>query len=121
MAKNAQIWANELSEYLEGVEAGFIVGLEIATPPPWPPAAIIISLSDAGRDAKAIAAETGYSKPTVDRVLRTRGVDPRVGPQCDRYAGRVFRMQDAIAQMPLPCGPECVCHWRPIFRSDYGY
>lgn len=41
-----------------------------------------------------------------------------LGPQCNRHTGRVFSVQDALTEMPLPCDEKCSCWWRPVLRSD---
>ena len=111
-------WIEELERLKENEQRGFVVGVEISKPKPWPPAAMMVQLHDEGVDIKAITKKTGYSVPTVERNLKTRGEDPRTGPQCDKYSGRTFSVDEALREMPLPCGPKCICSWRPIFRSD---
>lgn len=51
--------------------------------------------------------------------VTARGPHPWVGPQCDTYAGRVFSLPEALEKMPLPCSDQCICWWRPLFRSDF--
>lgn len=111
-------WIDELERLKESERRGIVVGVEISKPKPWPPAAEMVQLHESGVDVKTIAKKTGYSVPTVERNLKTRGEDPRTGPQCKKYSGKVFPVDEALKEMPLPCGPECVCGWRPILRSD---
>lgn len=113
-----QAWVNELTGYIVGVERGVIVGVKVSTPGIWPPATMMLSLYADGFGAAAIAEKVGYSVQTVERVLLTRGIDSRVGEQCHRHAGRVFSLPEALQEMPLPCGADCVCHWSPVLRSD---
>lgn len=42
----------------------------------------------------------------------------REGCQCDSWTGREFTVDEALAEMPLPCGPDCVCAYRPIFKWE---
>lgn len=111
-------WIDELERLKENEQRGIVVGVQVSKPKSWPPAAKMVQLHEAGIGIKAIAKKTGYSVPTVERNLKTRGEDPRAGPQCDKYSGRVFSVDEALKQMPLPCGPKCICSWRPILRSD---
>lgn len=111
-------WIEELERLKENERRGFVVGVKISKPKPWPPAAEMVQLYEAGMGTKTIAKKTGYSLPTVERNLKTRGEDPRTGPQCDKYSGKVFSVDEALKEMPLPCGPKCICDWRPILRSD---
>lgn len=90
----------------------------ITKPQPWQPAVEIVALHNAGMDVQSIAKKTGYSVPSVRRALETRGMDSRVGPQCDRWAGREFTIDEALAEMPLPCGPSCICSYHPIFKWE---
>lgn len=96
----------------------FIIGLTIAEPKPWPEAARMVELHEAGFDSKTIAEKTGRSVICVEQMIVTKGIDGRVGPQCDRYKGRLFSIDEALAEMPLPCGPDCICDWRPTFDFD---
>lgn len=111
-------WIEELERLKENERRGIVVGIEISKPKPWPPVAEMLQLHEAGVDVKAIAKKTGYSVPTVERNLKSRGEDPRTGPQCEKYSGKVFSVEEALKAMPLPCGPKCICSWRPILRSD---
>ncbi len=95
-----------------------IAMVKVSKPRPWAPAARMIQLHEDGVDIGAISRITGYSVPTVERNLRTRGEDPRTGPQCERYSEKVFSIEEALAEMPLPCGEKCVCSWYPILPSD---
>ena len=113
-----QRWVEKLARLRKGLELGVVVGVEISKPKPWPPAARILELHSEGLEVGSIAKKVGYSKYTVERAIKTRGEDPRTGEQCSRYAGRIFSVEEALKKMPLPCGPECVCDWRPILRSD---
>ncbi len=78
----------------------------------------ISQLHERGYNTDAIARSTGYSVVTVERNIRTRGEDPRTGPQCEQYFERVFSVDEALVEMPLPCADKCVCSWRPILPSD---
>jgi hypothetical protein len=104
-------------ELLHYKESGIAL-VRVSKPKPWAPAAEMVQLHEDGFDADAIAKITGYSVPTVERNIRTRGEDPRAGPHCERYAKRIFSIQEALEEMPLPCGQECVCMWHPIRPSD---
>lgn len=113
-----QRWVNELIELLPSSESGIVVGVQVAKPRPWPPAAEMLKMQERGASVRSIARATGYSVITVRRNLATRGEDCRVGPQCDRHADRIFSIREALDEMPLPCGEDCICRWRPILRSD---
>ncbi|PCJ88586.1 MAG: hypothetical protein COA54_02390 [Thiotrichaceae bacterium] len=113
-----QKWAEELVSYKDSEKLSVIVGVEISKGKPWPPALKIVELHNKGFDVKAIAKEVGYSTQTVERNIKTKGVDPRIGSQCVKYAGRVFSIDEALALMPLPCSETCVCYWRTVLRSD---
>lgn len=97
-----------------------VTKVEVSRPRPWPPAARMVQLHADGVDIGTIAKTTGYSVPTVERNLKTRGEDPRTGPHCEKYAGRVFSIEEALEDMPLPCEQKCICSWRPVLRSDAG-
>jgi hypothetical protein len=90
----------------------------IAKPSPWPPAVKMVELRSAGEDIEAIARKTGYSVAAVKRALKQGGGDRCTGPQCEHWAGRQFTVVEALAEMPLPCGPDCVCSYRPIFNWE---
>jgi len=116
MAANNQEWVDSINRWRVGFDGGYVLGLEISKPKPWPPAALILELHGQGLDVECISKRVGYSKISVERAIRTRGEDIRTGDQCGRYAGRLFSLDDALREMPLPCGPTCVCAWRPRFR-----
>src|SRR3990167_10637647 len=118
LAVDKQRWVNEILHLREGVKHCFTIGLEIAWPTPWPPALEIIDLHLQGFDVAAIAKKVDYSKFTVERALKTGGMHPTSGPHCFRHAGRVFSIEEALQEMPIPCGPGCICSWRPLFTSD---
>jgi|GEM_PF-1790016 len=46
------------------------------------------------------------------------GEDRRTGAQCDRFQGRQFTIDEALSEMPLPCGADCICDYRPIFKWE---
>lgn len=87
----------------------------IRKPQPWPPAKFMNELHEAGEDISSIAKKTGYSIQTVEMALKTKGADKRAGSQCDRWAGKEFSIDEALAEMPLPCGGECVCWYKSVF------
>ncbi len=97
---------------------GTIVGVEISKPAPWPPAKEIIELKEKGLNFTEISKKTGYSIPTIKRAIETKGEDRRIGPQCMQLEGRVFSVKEALQEMPMPCGPDCVCMWKPVFNND---
>lgn len=109
---------NELQRISEDARKGFILGVRIAKPRPWEPAAQMLELQRQGKDIKTIASLTGYSIPTVKRNLETQGIDHRTGPQCNRHTGRTFTVDEALREMPIPCGESCACWWRPVLKSD---
>lgn len=111
-------WIDALNRLKESEDRGTIIGVEICKPRPWPPALEIIKLREAGLGLDEIAKEVGYSVYTVERALKTRGEDLRTGPQCSRYAGRVFSVEEALKEMPIPCGPDCVCWWGAVFEFE---
>lgn len=111
-------WIDELEKLKENDKQGVIIGVEVIKPKPWQPAARMIKLYSDGVDIKAIAKQTGYSVPTVERNLKTKGEDLRTGPRCEKYLGKVFSVNKALSLMPIPCGSNCVCSWRPIFHND---
>ncbi len=108
-----------IREELADWEGGGALAVRIRKPTPWGPALRMLEMRGAGVSVDEIAKATGYSEITVRRNLETRGEDPRVGPHCDRQAGRVFSFAQALAAMPLPCGETCVCSWSPVFVSDF--
>ena len=113
-----EYWTNAIKcELLRYKESGIAL-VKVSKPKPWAPAAEMVRLHEDGLDVDAIARITGYSVPTVERNIRTRGEDRRAGPHCERYAKRIFFIQEALDEMPLPCGEECVCMWHPILPSD---
>lgn len=87
----------------------------ISKPKPWPPAKFINDLHNAGETVSSIAKKTGYSVQTVKRALKTKGEDKRTGPQCQRWVGKEFSIDEALAEMPLPCGADCVCWYKAVF------
>lgn len=97
-----------------------VTKVEVSRPRPWPPAARMVQLHADGVDICTIAKITGYSVPTVERNLKTRGEDPRSGSHCEKYAGRVFSLEEALEDMPLPCEQKCICSRRAVLRSDAG-
>ncbi len=109
---------DELKRYKESDEYRFIVGVQISKAKPWPPAIEMLELHDKGLDVKAIAKKVGYSVKAVEHNLKTKGIDPRVGLQCDKYLERVFSIDEALALMPIPCSEKCICYWRTILKSD---
>lgn len=111
-------WRDSLERLLVIERHGTLLGVEIAKPKPWPPAAVMLDLHARGESLEVIAKKTGASIPTVKRTLVTRDEHPRTGPQCERHTGRLFAVREALSEMPLPCGPGCVCSWRPVFRFD---
>jgi hypothetical protein len=112
--------ANAVKCELLGYSQSGVAKVEVSKPKPWPAAAKMVQLHDDGVDISAIAKITGYSVPTVERNLKTYGEDPRTGPQCDKYSGRVFSVEEALEEMPLPCDQKCICSWRPILQTDVG-
>lgn len=108
----------QLSGLLPRERSGFVVAVEVATPRPWPPALEMRRLRSEGASVEEIAKQLGYAVVTVERNLRTGGRDPRTGDHCTQRLGRRFSVSEALAAKLLPCSPACVCHWRPIFRSD---
>ncbi len=110
--------ANAVKCVLLDYKQSGIAMVKVSKPRPWEPAARMIQLHEDGIDIGAISRITGYSVATVEWNLRTRGEDPRTGPQCERYSERVFSIEEALAEMPLPCGEKCVCSWYPILPSD---
>ena len=104
-------------ELLQYKESGVTL-VTISKPRPWAPAAQMLQLHEQGYDTGTIARTTGYSIPTVERNITTRGEDPRAGPQCERYSDRFFSIEEALLEMPLPCGDKCVCSWHPVLPSD---
>lgn len=100
-------------------EQGVVLAVRIRKPGAWEPALKMLEMRAAGAGVDEIAKATGYSVITVNRNLETRGLDPRVGPQCDRHAGRIFSFAQALDEMPLPCGETCVCSWSPLLRSNF--
>lgn len=46
------------------------------------------------------------------------GEDHRAGAQCDRFQGCQFTIDEALSEMPLPCGADCICDYRPIFKWE---
>jgi len=95
-----------------------IAFVTVSKPRPWAPAAQMVQLHEEGYDTDAIATTTGYFAPTVERNIRTRGEDLRAGPQCEMYSEKIFSIEEALREMPLPCGDRCVCSWHPILPSD---
>ncbi len=120
MESYKQPWADELARLKQDENAGIIVGVEISKPKPWPPAEKILQLYNDGVDVKTISKEVGYSIPTVERNIKTQGVDPRVGEQCNKHTGKVYSLSEALSEMPIPCGPKCICFWRAVLKSDIG-
>lgn len=110
-------WRDELNRFKKVEDMGIIVGVEIIKPSPWPPALEMIKLKEQGLDVAEIAKRTEYSGFTVKRAFKTRGEDLRTGPQCSEYAGKVFTVDEALEKMPIPCGPNCVCTWQPVFKN----
>lgn len=104
-------------ELLRYKECG-VAFVTVSKPKPWAPAAQMVQMHEQGHDTDAIARDTGYSVPTVEQNIRTRGEDPRTGPQCERYFDRIFSIENALREMPLPCGDNCVCSWQPVLPSD---
>ena len=113
-----QMVIDELTRYKNDNPYGFIVGVEVSKAKPWPPAAEMLKLRKDGFDVKAISEKVGYSIRTVERNLKTKGIDPRVGPQCDKHLGKVFSIDDALLLMPIPCQDHCACNWRTVLKSD---
>ncbi len=111
-------WIDKLEGLKENEKQGIIIGVEVIKPKRWRPAAKMIELHSEGVEIKAIAIQTGYSVLTVKRNIKTKGEDLRTGPQCEKYSGKVFSVNEALSVMPIPCGSNCVCSWRPIFRND---
>jgi hypothetical protein len=110
-------WLDALERHRESEKRGIISGVEISKPAPWKHASTIIELNEHGLELKEIAKKTGFSIPTVKRAIETKGEDIRTGPQCEKHAGRVFSVAEAIREMPLPCGENCVCMWVPVFKE----
>ncbi len=110
-------WLDSLERHKESEKKGIISGVIISKPAPWKHASTIIELKESGLELKAIAKKTGFSIPTVKRAIETKGEDPRTGPQCEKYADRVFSIAEAIREMPLPCGDNCICMWMPVFKE----
>lgn len=54
------------------------------------------------------------------QVLRAEGERQHAQEieRCDFLALRLYRIRDALIEMPLPCGEECVCRWEPVGYSD---
>lgn len=110
-------WLDALERHREGEGEGIIAGVVISKPAPWRNASKIIELKEKGLELKEIAKQTGFSIQTIKRTIETKGEDPRTGPQCERYADRVFSVAEAIREMPLPCGDNCICMWQPVFND----
>lgn len=107
----------------EWVGRDFVVGVEVSIPypRPWPPAMEMMAAHARGETVEEISARTGYAKVTVERALETEGkspANPGVGEHCQRLAATLYPVSRALAEMPLPCEDDCVCDWRPVFRSD---
>lgn len=103
---------------LLGYSKSGITLVRVSKPGPWAPATEMAHLYEQGIDTHTIAKMTGFSVPTVERNLQTRGEDPRTGPHCERNSDRVFSIEQATREMPLPCGDKCICSWCPISPWD---
>lgn len=44
--------------------------------------------------------------------------DPRAGPQCDVFQGKVYSFDEALAEKQIPCGPDCICYWEVVFEDE---
>ena len=113
-----QPWIDELTRLQKSESLGIVIGVEISKPKPWAKAEKIIKLHNKGIDVKTIAKETGVSVITVERSVKTKGIDQRTGPQCEKYIGQVFSVKEALKLMPIPCSQNCACSWRTILRTD---
>lgn len=43
---------------------------------------------------------------------------PPAGEHCRRLGAAIYEVARALSDMPLPCGDDCTCDWRPTFRTD---
>ena len=110
--------AEELDKYLMLEQQGIIISVRRLPPKPWPPALEMLALNAQGKNISEIAEATGFSKITVERNLRTGGIDRRVGPQCYLHLNKVFTVEAAKATGLLPCKPECICRWSQVTKSS---
>lgn len=121
LATRIELQREEMRKWRDLEARGVIVGIHVQPPSPWEPATEMARLAGAGHSVDEIAATLGYSRMTVERHLRAGGSDRRVSPECSAIAARLYKVDEAIRESPLPCGPECVCWWRPIFRTEVSW
>lgn len=118
LAEARRIEYEKLEKMLNAEAMGVVLGVHVQQPAPWPPASEMLRLAALGHTVQEIAAATGFSTIIVKSKLQTGGIDPRVTPECELLGARLYRIEDAIRERPIPCKENCICHWRPVLRSD---
>ena len=108
------LYRHNLERLKDAESRGIVLGVRVRKPSAWKEAAPMLELSEQGYQVSEIALRTGQSVMTVSRTLQTRGEHPRCGPQCDELGTRVFTVDQALREMPIPCGAKCACWWRSV-------
>lgn len=119
MPSKLNMWLDELVKLQPKVASGLVVGVRARKPPVWEAAIEMNRLHRAGIAEADIVKRTGYSIHSVKRAIATNGEDIRTGPHCDAFIGRVYTLQEALDQMPLPCSERCSCHWSAVFANEW--
>lgn len=118
MARRRQLARMDIEHTRKLASRGSIAGYRVKKPPPSREVTFVQRMHAEGHSPERIAAMTDRSVLTVRNMIGRSLEDKRCGPHCDLLTQRLFTFDEALAELPVPCGPDCACQLQPVFHWE---